>query len=494
MTATAPALSGSGLAQKTAQGFVWLAAGRLCTVSFSLTLGVLMARILTPADFGLFGMATICLALVNLLSDFGLSAAVVQKQNASADELSSIFWFNAALSTAIAAGMALVSPLVANVYRQPALAPVLQVLSLSIVLNGLGNMQRGLCQRSLEFGTLTRVSVGSALFAGISGVAAAGAGAGVWALVIQSLFASACQTSALWFLSHWRPLMHCQWSELRSLWRFSANLLGFQLLNYFSRNADNALIGWWLGPAQLGYYNLAYTLMRYPIDHLTSIAQQALFPSFARLQNEAAGLSAAYTASCRYLAFAIMPTMAGLAVVSGDLVVFLYGEKWADAARVVTILSVVACFQPFVSLIGVVFVARGFTGWFFRWSLVVSPVMVLAFAAGLRGGITGVALSYLIAQVLTTAIGGPLLLRKAEVNGRDLWRAVSIPAAATAGMVGVVLTFRHFLISADMRSVSGNLGWSVVAGLGAYSLILFLLRHHFLPQMRSDWNRVWRRN
>jgi PST family polysaccharide transporter len=485
-------LAKESLGRQTAHGAMWLIGSRLWSQLMSLTIGVALARLLSPSDFGLLGMVMVVTGLFGMLSDMGLSTAVIQRQGITDSELSSVFWFNMGVSSFIAALLAAFSPLVASFYSQPSIVPIMSVLCLSFPISAFGSVQYALLQKSMRFSVITKINVLGSLVAGVLALVAAFAGWKVWALVLQQLLNATIGTVSIWVVAHWRPKLHFAWKNLEHIWGFGINLTGFQFVNYFARNADKFVIGRFLGAVQLGHYNLAYTLMVYPISNLVSVTQGVLLPAFSQVQTETQRLANAYIKSCRYLALLILPVMVGLALVAREAVFTVYGSKWDNAGRVLQILSWVGTFQPFASLAGTVVIARGFTRWFFWWGIIVSTISVCSFVIGLRWGIIGVVSCYLIAQILLTIIGMPILYRKVDVSVSKLLKALTIPAIASVGMCVAVLMLKAAMPRLAISSIPLIFGLCVAAGGVSYFGILFLLRKHFWKELRDDFERVFR--
>jgi O-antigen/teichoic acid export membrane protein len=481
------------LTQKTARAAMWLGGSRVWTQIMNLTIGVGLARLLSPNDYGLLGMVTVITGLFALLSNLGLSTAVIQKQDLSSRELSSVFWFNLGLASGVALLIAGFSPLAGSFYSQPKIVPLMCVVAISFPISALASVQYALLQKEMRFKEATKIYVASSLAAGLLALLAAWAGWKVWALVLQALSASTFGALGLWLLVEWRPGFQFAFKDLERIWGFSLNLTGFQIVNYFGRNADNLLIGRFLGASQLGFYTLAYTLMVYPISNLTAVAQGVLVPAMSQIQAETKRVANAYIRACRYLAFLILPAMIGLALVAREAVLTIYGPKWDDAGRVLQILCWVGTFQPFASLVGALFVTRGFTRWFFWWGVIASSLTVLGFVIGLRWGIIGVAFSYLIVEGLLTIFGMPFLYWKVEVPVLQLLKAMALPALAAGCMGVVVFALRTVL---DVKGVTAPgliLAVCVTTGCVCYGAILLLTRNYFWQDLKGEFARIFRK-
>ncbi|MBN1614995.1 MAG: MOP flippase family protein [Deltaproteobacteria bacterium] len=480
------------LTHHTLKGITWLLGSRLWSQLLSLIIGIVLARLLRPEDYGLLGMAMIVVTFLGLFSDFGLTSAIIHEQNLDAEKLSSIFWFNLGAGLGIAALMAATSPVFASFFSQAKVVPILCALSLNFIAISLGTVPSALFQKALRFDIITKINATSSLIGGCLGIAAATAGCGVWSLVLQVLGTSLLGLFFLWVLSSWRPRMRFVWADLDSILKFSSNFLGAQMINYLARHADYLLIGRFLGPAALGNYTLAYNLMLFPINNLTGVIQQGMFPALARIKDKPRSIAHAYIKSCRYQAFIIIPAMSGLALVAPEAVSTIYGAKWTDAGPVLALLSWVAVFQPFASLAGVVLLAQGFTDWLFKWSLIVTPVIIAGFAIGLSWGIVGVAAGYLIVQILLAVIAQPLMFRKAGIPTGQLLASLAVPAVASAVMAVAVYLARKALLDISGISAPIILTVCVATGVLVYGVALLALKDHFWTEFKRDYIQIFK--
>lgn len=482
-----------GLAKQALKGIAWLLGSRLWSQLLSLTVGIIMARLLQPSDYGLFGMATVFTNFMTLLSDFGMSSAIIQKQNLRNEQLSSVFWVNIAIGILLMGLTIVLSSLITRFFSQPILVPLTSVLSVNFLFLGLSVVPNAMFTKTLMFNVLAKISAFSVLVGGCVGIIAAFLGWGVWALAIQSLVASFLSMVGVWAICDWRPKLHFDNKDLRQIWGFSLNLLGFQSVNYLARNADYFLIGRFLGAGQLGYYTLAYNLMLYPVNNLVSVLSKGLFPAFSKIQGDYDRLANAYIKSCRYLGFATIPAMVGLGLLANETILTVFGAKWAASTPVLVLLSVVALFQPFASLSGVVVISRGLVNWFFKWSLVVTPIIIIGFLVGLNWGIVGVAACYMFTQIIIGIVGMPIQFKKIDVSMGKLLRALVTPTVASIVMGLVVFFARWLLLNSFIVSVSMRLIICAILGFIVYLGILFLMRNHYYDEFKLDFVQILNR-
>lgn len=378
----------------------WSAFSKYSAQGMQVVLSIVMARLLAPEYFGLLGMATVITGFVKVLGDLGFQSAIVQRKTVSHELLSTIFWANLAVCTVLAVILVAISPLAAAMYRDPRVAPILAVLSLNFVFSALAMIPSALLTRQMAFDKLAVREVAAIMVQGATAIPLALLGWGVWALVAASLASSTAQMLLINLIYPFRPRLTFQRQTLQECLGFGLNLTGFSIFNYFARNADNLIIGVFLGPIALGYYALAYRLMLMPRDSITQVLTRVLFPAFSRMQDDDDRLRGSYLRACGAIAFVTFPMMTGMAVIAKPLVHGLLGEKWLPAVPVIWILAAVGAIQSVGSTVGQLYLAKGRADWLFRWGVSAGALYVLSFVIGIPWGIIGVALAYALTNLL----------------------------------------------------------------------------------------------
>ena len=396
--AIAPAAQ--GLTRQAFHGAGWSALANVGKLILSFASVAVLARLLGPSVYGLMGMATLVLVFLTNFRDLGTATAIIQKPQVSKRLLSSLFWVNCALGIALfAIGFWGAIP-AAHFFRDPRIVNILRVISLSFCMTTVGTVPNALLARRMDFRSIAICDVASAVIGYGVSIPCALAGLGVWSLVFGNLANVATATGLYFYFSAWRPALEFDRQEVRSVARFSLNLAGFGVVNYFSRNADNIVVGRVLGPIQLGYYQMAYNLFLFPIQNISSVLSQVLNPSFAKIQSDNARFRSAYVRSCMLIGLITFPVMAGLGVIVKPFIYTIMGAKWAPVVPILTILVPVGFCQSVQGTTGQIFVVKGRTDWMFRWSLYGTAVFVTAFVIGVRWGAVGVAAAYAISYFI----------------------------------------------------------------------------------------------
>lgn len=353
-----------------------------------------VARIVPPSAYGLMGMTQLVIGFAALFQDIGAAAAVVQRRKVTHQFLSTVWWANLVLACATSAVCWTVAPLAAAFYREPAMIPLLRAVCWSFVFGGLAAVHNALLNRRLQFKRMVAAELTGATVGLLAAIVLAVGGAGVWALVAGNLSSIAVNAALQIILARWLPSFTFSWSDLKSMSRFGLHLSAFNFVNYFARNADNVLIGRYLGAGPLGYYQMAYTFMLYPVQSVSGTLGRVLFPAFTKLQEDHERFRGAYLRACAAIAALTFPMMIGLAILSKEVVLVVLGPKWLPIVPLLQILAPIGALQSISTTMGQIYMATGRTDLMFRWGTIFSAITVGAFVAGLAWGIEGVALAY----------------------------------------------------------------------------------------------------
>ncbi len=301
------------------------------------------------------------------------------------------------------------SPLLAAFFKTPELTSILCVLGISFWLASCGITHSSFLLREMRFRSLAIADLSAALAAYLVALIFAYKGFGVWSLVLANVATSLISVIGYWIGAKWRPAWEFAVGEVKSITRYSLNLSGFGVVNYFSRNADNIIVGKVLGQAALGNYQMAYNLMLTPIQNISSVVAQATFPAFARIQDNDERFRAAFTRSSMLIGLISFPVLAGLGVVADPMIRTILGTKWLGAIAVFQILAPVGLAQSIYTTIGQIFMAKGRTDWLFRWGIIQTSILVASFLVGIHWGVLGVATAYCFSFLCITMTPGFLI-------------------------------------------------------------------------------------
>lgn len=371
-------------------------------LSFLIRMGSIMvlARILTPQDFGIIQMVAAITGFAQIFLNLGLSQATIQRDEINHEQVSNLFWVNFAVGTFLTLIIASSAKAVAWFYNSPQLAGVTLALSLEFMIRGLTVQQNALLTRQMRFLLIGRIQILSQILGVVVAIYCATQGYRYWALVFNSLTSSGCSAVMFWFMTGWRPGLPKFKTGMRSFLSFGLDVSGFNIVNYFSRNLDNILIGRYHGSIALGYYSKAYQLLMMPIVNLRQPMNNVAMPVLSSLQNDPEKYRNYYTKFISILAFFSMPLVGFLFVFSDNIILLVLGEQWLEASSIFRILSFVALIQPVTSTMGLVMLTNGRSRRYFVIGTIGAVITVVSFALGVPWGASGVALSYVVSTYL----------------------------------------------------------------------------------------------
>lgn len=449
-------------------GLAWKVFSQVVRQGSRIVVAIILARLLSPDDYGLAAMVLVFSTLGLIFSDLALGAALVQRKKLTEADRSTMFWTSAvAGSSFMLVGIALSGP-IAAFYGEAEVAPLFSALSVSFLITALGTTQRALLERELDFRSLELRQVVATMVGAVVGIVIALRGGGAWAIIAQQIAMSAVSTVLLWIACPWRPRFKFSLTSLRDMGGFSGNVFTTRLLFYTSRNLEKLLIGRFLGPASLGAYAIAYNLMLVPLERIAAPIQDVLFPAFSRMQEDVRRVGALWLRANRLVAAVSLPAMLGLIIVAPDFVVVVLGAKWTSATTVIQILAWVGLLQSLVRLNSSVLQARDRTGVLLRWSILITVANAIAFVIGLQWGIVGVAAAYAISNTLLQPVNTWVTARAVDLTLLDFARALNGVAQASVAVPLVVFPLRLVLVD---QGVPAAVRLTTLVAVGAVAFI-----------------------
>jgi O-antigen/teichoic acid export membrane protein len=403
-----------------------------------LAIGILLARLLGPKEFGLLAMLAIFVAVAQDLVESGLGSALIQRKELTPADECSVFYFNVFAAMCFACLLCLVAPLIAAFYHQPLLTPLTRVWSVVLVINSLGVVQSALMVRALNFKGQAVISVMSTGVSGVVGLSLAWGGWGVWSLVWQQITYGSVRAVLLWLLNSWRPRWLFSYPSLRAMFGFGSGMVAASLVGSAFENLYSVVIGRFYTPVALGFYNRASTLQDIASRLLSSIANRVTFPVFSQLQHDPARLKRGLQKAMTTLVFAQFPMMIGLAVVARPMVLLLLGEKWEPCIPYLQLLCFAGLFYPMHLLNLSVLMARGRSDLFFRLVLIQRALVVVNIATTFRWGILAMVWGQLVINVISYFVNSYYTKRFAGYSIPEQMRDV-FPYLVSSATMGIVV-------------------------------------------------------
>ena len=445
---------------------------------FALNLGstALLARLLTPDDFGLVAMVAAITGFLATFRDMGLSIATVQRAEISHGQVSALFWLNVIISLIVTVVTAALAVPIAWFYGREQLVWITAAISLTAVITGLGSEHQALLTRQMRFTALAVIDIASIAVGIIVAAVMAWRGWGYWALVGMQIASAIGHTAGNWIGCSWRPGLWRRGTSVGELFRFGGHLSGFNALNYIVRNLDNVLVGKFWGETQLGFYSRAYQLLLLPLSQINGPISNVAVPALSRLQNDPDRYREYHRKMVMLVCALSMPVVAFL-FVSADLAIrLLLGEKWIQAVLIFQLLAPAAFIGTFNVATGWVFVSLGQTDRQFRMGLVVAILTVIAFFCGIPWGAKGVAAAFSTSVCVLRLPTVIYCFKATPLKLADLGRAIWMPAItsvlAGAGLLALRWTVTPltahpaigFAIVAVIYTMFYAAGWWIVPG------------------------------
>lgn len=326
--------------------FLWRFAERCGAQGVSFIVSVVLARLLAPEVYGTIALVTVFTAILNVFVDSGLGSALVQKKDADDLDFSSVFYFNVAVCCLLYLGMFLAAPFIAEFYNRLELTPVIRVLSLTLVISGVKNVQQAYVSRTMQFKRFFFATLGGTVGAAVIGIAMAYCGFGVWALVIQQIFNATVDTVVLWITVKWRPKRMSSWERLKGLFSYGWKLLVSALLETVYGNLRQLIIGKMYSSADLAQYNRGRQFPDVIVANINSSIDSVLLPTMARVQEDATQVKGMTRRAMKTSTYIMAPLMMGLAFCAQPVVRLVLTEKWLPCVPFMQIFCITYIFYP----------------------------------------------------------------------------------------------------------------------------------------------------
>lgn len=451
--------------------------GQLLKIAVQFGGVLLLARLLTPRDYGLVTMVLAMVGVGEVLRDFGLSSAAIQARQLSRAQRDNLFWINTAIGLVLAALVFVCAGRIATFYGEPLLRGIAQAMALTFLLNGLTTQYRAHLTRELHFKRLTAAEIGGQLAGLAVAIALAVAGYGYWALVLQQIVQAATILAVMVAAARWLPGLPKREGEVRGFLRFGGNVMASQMLAWLSNNVGQILIGSRLGAAPLGLYNRAFALVTMPLTQLNAPATSVALPVLSRLQADPVRYAAFLLRGQAALMHLLVAVLAFACAQAGPLIVLALGAHWAGAVPMFQALAIGAAFQSAGYAAYWVFLSKGITASQLRYSVVSRTLVIACIAFGAQRGALGVAAGYAVGS----ALAWPLVLwwlrrtSDAPVRGMAGTGARAILGYALCGIAS------HAASAQWATSPPAKLALGAVAGAAAFAAICALW-----PAFRRD--------
>ena len=458
----------SDLGKKTISGVLWSGIERLLVQGLQFILGIVLARLLLPSDYGLIGMLTIFFSISLAIVDSGFSQALIQRKIVTQTDYSTVFYFNLLTSLCIYAGLYFASPYIAAFFEEPRLTLITRVISLSILFNALSIIQIAKLTKALDFKSQTKCSVIAIVVSGILGIYLAFLGYGVWALVIQMVLKSILNLLLLIVFAWWWPSLVFSKKSLKSLFSFGSKLLASGLLNAVFNNLYYVVIGKFFSTKELGLYTRANQFQLLPSETLAVILQRVTLPVLSGIQDDKERLVHYYRKFIRFTALVTFPLMLGLAVLATPLISVVLTDTWIESVPYLRLLALVGLLYPIHALNLNLLKVLGRTDLFLRLEIykkiAIVITLLVTFRYGMLALIAGQVLLSFLFLYINTYYTGKLVGYGLSQQLKDIYPYLFFAIF----MGGLVLLFESIFLSPHYTLLLGTL-----IGVVVYSVLIF---------------------
>ncbi len=490
-------MANNDLKKKAASGMVWTALQKYSTMIISFISGIILARLLTPFDYGCIGMLSIFMVLARTFIDGGFASALIQKKNPSKEDYSTIFFWNLSVSVVMYATLYLTAPAIARFYDIPILSSVLRVQALVLFVNAFKLVQSNQLRKKLNFKLIAIVTVITSLISLAVTILMAYKGFGVWALVSSNLISATIPAVVYWLYVKWRPVMTFSWKSFEELFSFGFFMFLTHLVNNFGSQLQGLLIGKVYNPATMGYYSKAHGTEKLASQSISSVMTQVTYPLYAQVQDDKVALANMIKRLTSTLAFVTFPLMFILLLLAKPIFVLLYSDRWLQSVpyfQVLCVSGLAACLQA-VNLQSIS--AIGKSGTMFLWTLLKRCVGIGLIVGGLaywgmKGLLIGFVMNSWFAYWVNILLVSKHIGYKWYRQLQDLFpiMLVAVLAAAISWGVGCLCGLSMYLdaLVKFVVYVVIYMGWALLRKPEAYTYTLSIIPGRFKFGERKKTN------
>lgn len=467
------------LKQKTKKGLYWKFAEQFANYGMQFFIGIVMARLLSPSDYGITALPAVFLAVANIFAEAGFGTAMIRKPNLKEEDLSTAFYYSTGVGIICYILLFIASPWIADFYNTPVLKPLIRVTALSFLYGPMGTPQTIILQRQLDFKTPMKISVVTKITSGIIGITMAFYGYGVWSLTISSLLSGFVGLACKWYVVRWYPKTGWSKESFNYLWGFGNKFMISQIIDTIYKNITPLVIGKFYSPTDLGIYNRAYGYAILPSKNLQGTISSVTYPVLSKIQNDHEALAYNYRRIIKTTAFIVFPLMMLLAALAHPLIIIMITKKWEACIILLQIICFALMWYPIHSINLNLLLVMGRSDYFLKLEIIKKTYGVIILAITLPFGLIifciGRVFSSFIALIINTHYTGKLIKCGFFTQMKDL---------APTFMLSLIT----FFISWGMTFIIPNLWLQIIiggsTGAGFYLSTAYLLKMEQLNDVK----------
>ncbi len=379
----------SSLKDKAIKGVFWSSIERFGNQGIQFGIGLILARLLLPEDYGLLGMILVFISLAQVFVEGGFPAALIRKNDPNDEDYSTVFWFNLMVALFCYTLLFLLAPFIADFFDEQKLINLTRIVALNIIINSFGIIQKTILTKDLNFKSQATINLSSILLSGLIGVYCAYNGYGVWALVIQNISRNIFMSFAFWFSTNWRPKLIFSKIAFKELFSFGSNLLFSALINAVSENLFSIIIGKLYNAKSLGYYTRANQFQKLPVSSIYGAISVVSYPVLSELQSNEDQLREGYKSMIKLIAFTLFPIMIILIAIAEPMIHLILTDKWLPSVPILQILCIVGAFYPLHAINLDILKIKGRSDLFFKLEVIKQVLNVSMILICYKWGVIG---------------------------------------------------------------------------------------------------------
>lgn len=471
--------------QKAVKGTKWVFFSTVSYSVFQLIVTIIIARLLAPADFGLFAYAMIFMSVTALFQDLGMRQALIQRKDRIEDAADIVFISNIVLGVFWYIGTFIIAPYVADFFGNPQITKILRVMALSFLITPFSSVQNTLLIKNLYFKKLFYLSLLPAFIPGIISILLAFLGFGVWSLIYGSLIGAFLNVLVLWLMVHWRP--RCRFDRMLAgqMLKFGRAVSAESVLSWVVNTMDDVLVGKWLGSAALGFYRVGFNISITPAKYISSPLIKIAFPAFSKLQENKDEIREAFLKVIKYISLITFPLGVGIATTASLFIPVLFGEKWIPSIPVIQIISLYGIFMSIGSIIPQVYKALGRPDIYLKYVSVRSAVAIPVYYYVVPYGLTAISIAHLFLTIFFFPINFYIGMKVMKIPFNKVIDYLWVSAVGSLGVAFFAIILQKVLLHGAQLSSAWTLTLTVGITILFYFAIVYFASKDTFWEMRD---------
>lgn len=435
-------------------------------------IGIVLARLLSPADYGLIGMCSVLIAIGNTFVDGGFGGALIRKNNCTEKDYNTVFYANLIISVVLYFILSITAPIISSFFKQPQLIPIIRTLSLVIIIGAFNIIQRTILTKEINFKLQTKITILSSIISGGTGITMAVLGYGVWSLVFQSIIGNLLGVIFIWVYNSWRPKLIFSWKSFNALFAFGSNLLITDLINTIYNNVYYIVIGRYFSPASLGFFTRGETTVSLLTTNITNTVKRVSYPVLAKLQDDDIELKKMYRKLVKNTMLICCTLIFGLAATAEPFIVLLIGEKWLPTVPLIQLLSFAGIFLPLTTFnlngINVKGKSKLYLKLQLTNKLMAIPVIIVGVYWGIIPMLIGFVVVAFLYYIINVHYSSKLIKYPMKEQLADLMPIFIVSGSVSLLMYGINFMGLNYWITYALQAILG-----LILTISIYNLIRF---------------------